>query len=120
MVNIVAREKRHVHVGDVIDLHLIPPGDDATATVDAKVKVVGISASLGDFASVATPGLIVTSAFADRYKSQAATRDLFLFFLHRGDADLSAFRTHISALTGGKPVLYVEGRNDWRQIQRSF
>ncbi|MCU1461651.1 MAG: hypothetical protein JWO37_1726 [Acidimicrobiales bacterium] len=120
----VAREKRHVHVGDTVDMHLAGPGytgsGDPPPGPTAKLKIVGITASLGDFASVASSGISVTSSFIDAYKDRTSNTDIYMFVLKHKSADLVAFRRHMSQLTGGKPVLFVESRNDWIQVQRSF
>jgi ABC-type lipoprotein release transport system permease subunit len=123
-VNFVAREKKHVHVGDTVALHLAGPGysgdGDFPPGPEAKVKIVGVTAALGDFASVAGPGLAVTQAFIDTFKDRASSTELYMFVLKRKSADLPDFRRHVSQMTGGKPALIVEGRNDWAQIQHSF
>ncbi|HMC70386.1 MAG TPA: hypothetical protein VKJ07_14620, partial [Mycobacteriales bacterium] len=123
-VNFVAAEKRHVRVGQTIDLHLAGPGYSGEGELppgpDAHLRVVGITASLGDFASVANAGIAVTPAFIDAFRDRTSVTDIFMFVLRRKSLDLPAFRNHISELTGGRPVIFVEGRNDWIQTQRSF
>src|SRR5258705_3910058 len=59
VANFVAREQRHVHVGDTVDITLIGPGfsgeGDPPPGPAIKLKIVGITAALGDFASIAGP-----------------------------------------------------------------
>ena len=121
----VAREKRHVHLGDTIALHLVGPaasqeGGAAAPGPLVKLKIVGITESLADFASIAGAGLNVTPAFIEALRDQATSYEVFFFVLKRHEADLRAFRQHMGELTGGKPVLFVEARNDNAQIQRTF
>lgn len=123
-VNFLARERLGLDVGDTTTLHLAKAGSalegEFVAGPSVPVRVVGVTASLGDFAGVAEPGAGVTPAFVRSYGEQAASVDLLAFRLRRGDLDLPAFGEHTRTLTGGKPVIYVELRNDRRQIQRSF
>lgn len=123
-VNFLARERLGLDVGDTTTLHLAKAGSalegEFVAGPSVPVRVVGVTASLGDFATVAEPGASVTPAFVRFYGEQAASVDLLAFRLRRGDRDLPAFGEHTRELTGGKPVVYVELRNDRRQIQRSF
>jgi ABC-type lipoprotein release transport system permease subunit len=124
LATFVAREERHLKIGDSVDLHLAGPGftgeGEPPPGPEQRVSIVGITASLGDFASVAGAGLVVTKGFADAYADRSSTADLFMFVLRRHADDLPAFRRHMSELTGGKPVLFVEAQNDYRQVQRSF
>jgi hypothetical protein len=124
IANFVAREERHLDLGDVVNLHLAGPGFTGDGAPppgpNQRVRIVGIVASLGDFASVAGPGLSVTPAFVDRFADTSAHNDLFMFVLRRHEDDLPAFRRHMSELTGGKPIFFVEAKNDYVQVQRSF
>lgn len=123
-VNFLARERLGFALGETVTLRLAKAGSaldgEFVEGPTVRVRVVGIVASLGDFAGVAEPGANLTPAFVARYSGTAASTDLFAFRLRRGDRDLAAFADRVRDLTGGKPVLYVETRNDWRQIQRSF
>lgn len=123
-VNFLARERLGFALGNTVTLRLgkagAPVESDFIPGPTVQVRIVGITAGLGDFAGVAEPGVNVTPAFLSTYGPHAASADLFMFRLRRGDRDLAAFADHVRGLTGGKAVFYVEARNDWRQIQRSF
>lgn len=79
-VNFLARERLGLDVGDTTTLHLAKAGSalegEFVAGPSVPVRVVGVTASLGDFASVAEPGASVTPAFVRSYGEKAASVDL--------------------------------------------
>jgi ABC-type lipoprotein release transport system permease subunit len=122
-VNILAAEKLHLHPGDTFALRFDKPhpiGGPYLAGPTMKVRVVGVTAGVGDVISVAAPGFSLTPAFLARYGASIATYDLVGLYLRPGRGAIDAFAREMSSLSGGKYVFYVEGRSGEQQARRSF
>ena len=119
-----AADRYHWKVGDEVRFQLARAGSDITGEKPplpgptVRTRIVGITASVGDFVGVAAPGMQFGPAFARRYDSTAATSNLYAFSL--AGNDVTAFDHELNRLSGGKPILYVDGRSDLAQVRRSF
>ena len=117
----------HWKVGTRVSLQLAGPGWDPTSDATpppgptVTVRVVGVVASGGDFASIAGPGMLLTPAFEREFSGRVGALDVFVFSLHGGPHGVGEFEKALNKLAPGPdPPQFVEAASDAVQIKRAF
>ena len=114
-------------VGDTVTLDSLSPdqleqafeGQDLEPAGPTRTfRIVGIEAGQGEF--VEDANIHLTPAFGRAYGDQVATIPLLAVKLHRGAADLPAFKAGVERLSGGAPVSFDATTDGATEIDRTL
>jgi len=123
----VAQRVSRLHVGSTVTLDSLSPdqleqafeGQDLEpAGPTFTFRIVGIEAQQGEF--VLDASLHLTPAFARRHGDEVATVDLLAVKLHRGAADLPAFKEGAERIAGGQPVEFETSAEAAAEVNRTL
>jgi hypothetical protein len=123
-VNFLGRDEWGWRPGSRVSLTFVPAGADPEGPADGgprfTFRITGVLSSLGDLAGNAEPTIILPPSFWRAHGDAIASVELNTYRLRRGAADYGAFHDHMSALTGGKPVFYLDTESIVDQVRTSF
>ena len=118
-------ETLHLGVGDTLRVQLSPPDDKKTAPTLPAFKIVGITATPGDFPPermdfpVRSP-VRGTLAFRDRFADTVSGMGVIEIRLRRGAADFPAFDKALTQIGGNNPYFITKEADHTALVERSI
>lgn len=125
LINVVAMRELGLHAGDEYTIHLqtnLGFEAEPKPAGEIRVRVTGVTESLGDFAAIAGRGMTLMPAFIERYRDRfddIEQIELSMLRLRDGAASYDDFAREVSEVTEGRSVFYFETAA-WTEARRSF
>jgi putative ABC transport system permease protein len=125
VVGFTAAEHDKLHVGSTVTIRFEPREGVRLPQLTHRFKVVGITASAGDFPPLigdvpAWASAYATPAFGKAFGARASSFNLLTLSLRHGSADVAAFERELARAVGNKGYFIFRERDHTSLVQRSI